>query len=106
MKCTFVLVTKTINTGIDAIDAITQLSRSTAVISGDEDDMTKVKSYNLQTGAELSSVNHHDANGVAGVKLGGKMTLAVSCRSVKRFIGFITLSKLTYFTLLKLKFCQ
>ena len=98
---------KTINTGIDAIDAITQLSRSTAVISGDEDDMTKVKSYNLHNGTELSSVNHHVANGVAGVKLDGNLALAVSCRLVKGGISFkvvILLSELKSLRLLKLNF--
>ena len=90
IKYTFVSVTQTINTGIDAIHSITLLSRNTAVISGAEDGIQKVKSYNFQTGAELSSVNLDDAYGVAGVKMGGNLALAVSRRLVKRFIGFMT----------------
>ena len=84
IKCTFVSVTQTINTGIDAIHSITLLIRNTAVISGAEDGIQKVKSYNLQTGAELCSLNLEDACGVAGVKLGGNLALAVARRLVKR----------------------
>ena len=81
---------ETINTGINVIYSITLLSRDTAVISGDEAGFRKVKSYNLQTGAELSCLNVKDAFGVAGVKLGGKLVLAVTRRLVKIFIGFMT----------------
>ena len=85
IKYTFVSVTQTINTGIDAIHSITLLSRNTAVISGAADGIQKVKSYNLQTGAELSCLNLKDAYGVVGMKLGGKLVLAVARRLVKRF---------------------
>ena len=86
----FVSVMETINTGIDAITSITLLSGSTAVISGNEAGIQKVKWFNLQTGAELSSLNLYDAHGVAGVKLGGKLVLAVARRLVKRVMGFMT----------------
>ena len=85
----FVSVMETINTGIDVITSITLLSGNTAVISGYEAGIRKVKSYNLQTGAELSCLNLKDASGVARVKLGGKLVLAVLRRLVKRAIGFI-----------------
>ena len=65
------------------------ISENTAVICGEEAMIQKVKSYNLQTGAELSSLNLKDAEGVARVKLGGKVVLAVSRRLVKRGMGFI-----------------
>ena len=84
IKYTFVSVTQTINTGIDAIHSITLLSRNTAVISGAEDGIQKVKCYNLQTGTELSCLHLYDAFGVAGVKLCGKLVLAVARRLVKR----------------------
>ena len=47
-----------------------------------------MKSYNLQTGAELSSVNLDDAYGVAGVQMGGNLALAVARRLVKRIMSF------------------
>ena len=86
----FVLVTKSINTGIVGINSITLLSRNTAVISGDEAGIRKVKSYNFQAGAGLCSLNLDDAYGVAGVKMGGNLALAVARRLVKRDMGFMT----------------
>ena len=75
------------------------LSRNIAVICGNDTNIRKVKSYNLQTGAELSSLNLKGACGVAGVKLGEKMVLAVSRRLVKIDIGFMII-----FILLIIKF--
>ena len=74
----------TINTGIDSINSITLLGDKTAVICGNGDRILTVKSYNLQTTVELNSLCFKDANGVAGVKLGGKRVLAVSYRLVKK----------------------
>ena len=80
---------ETINTGIEVINSITH-HQNTAVICGDESGSQKVKSYDLETGAELNCLNLHDARGVAAVKLGGKVALAVARRLVKRAIGFMT----------------
>ena len=54
-----------------------------AVICGEEDGLTKIKSYNLHTGAEMICINLEDAFGLAEVKIGGKTALAVSLRSVE-----------------------
>ena len=80
---------ETINTGIVIIESMTLLNTNTAVICGFDEHIQKVKSYNLQTGAELSSSNLEDAYGVAGLKLGGKLALAVARRFFKRFSSFI-----------------
>ena len=85
----FVSVTQTINTRIDAVNSITLLSRNTVVICGAEAGKQKVKSYNLQTGAELSSLNLDDASGVAGVKLSGNLALAVARRWVQKAHRFL-----------------
>ena len=63
--------------------SITFLGDHTAAISGHEAGSNKLKSYNLQTGAELSCIDlPPDAHGLAEVKLGGKLTLVISHRFV------------------------
>ena len=74
---------RTIKTRIDVIRSITMLLDHVAVICGEEDGLTKIKSYNLHTGAEMICINLEDAFGLAEVKIGGKTALAVSLRSVE-----------------------
>ena len=76
-------VMRTIKTGIDAIRSITMFLDHDAVICGEEDGLTKIKSYNLFTGAEMISISLEEAFGLAEVKIGGKRALAVSLRSVE-----------------------
>ena len=64
-----------------------------------------MKSYNFQTGAKISSVILRMPVEWAGVKLGGNLALAVSCRLVKGGISFmiaILLFELSSLRLLKL----
>ena len=44
--------------------------------------LTKIKSYNLQTGTEMICISIEEAFGLAEVKIGGNTALAVSLRSV------------------------
>ena len=63
--------------------SITFLGDHTAVISGHEAGSNKLKGYDLQTGAELSCMDlPPDAHGLAEVKLGEKLALAISHRYV------------------------
>ena len=74
----FVSVTNITTTEINALDSFTVLNDEIGVICGEESDITKIKSYNLQTGRELNCLSSEDANGLAEVMLGGKLSLAVS----------------------------
>ena len=76
-------VTRSIQTGIDIIRSITLLRDDVAVICGEEDGLTKLKSYNLQNGALLNCFNLDEAFGLAEVKIGGISALAVSLRLVE-----------------------
>ena len=67
---------------MDVISSIALLGDNVAVICGNEDNITKIKDYNLETGAEIISHNLEDAYGLAEVKIGDKMALAVSIRLV------------------------
>ena len=59
---------------------MTLLGDNTAVICGDDGKTNKIKSYDLSTGAELCLVEN--ASSLAKVKLGQKLALALSNRSV------------------------
>ena len=78
--CSLLSVTETIPTGISCIKSSTLLGDNMVVICGDEDGVTKIKSYNLTSSQELQSLNLKDAYGLAEVKLNGKLVLAVSYR--------------------------
>ena len=73
-----VSVTKINNTQINDLRSFTVLHDEIGVICGDESTTTKIKSYTLQTGRELHCLTSEDAWGLAEVKLGGKISLAVS----------------------------
>ena len=76
-------VTLAINTEMEISRSVTFLGDHTAAISGHEAGTNKLKSYNLQTGAELSCMDlPPDAHGLAEVKLGGKLALVISHRFV------------------------
>ena len=63
--------------------SITVLGGYTAVICFDKAGINGIRSYNLQSGAELSCVNLlPDSHGLAEVFLGGKLALAVAHRFV------------------------
>ena len=67
-----------INTDIDVIRSIALLNNQTGVICGDEGFSRKIKSYFLPTGKDLNRLRLNDAFGLAEVKLGDKIALAVS----------------------------
>ena len=74
---------RSIKTGIDIIRSITLLRDDVAVICGEEDGFTKLKSYNLRNGAQLNCLSLDEAFGLAEVKIGGRSALAVSLRLVE-----------------------
>ena len=74
----YVSATKITNTKIDDLCSFTVLNHEIGVICGDESKIRKIKSYDLQTGRELHSLTVEDAWGLAEVKLGGIIALAVS----------------------------
>ena len=53
------------------------------VLCGFQGWFTKVRYFNLQTGAQFSWFDPHDPYRLAEVKLGGKPALALACRFVK-----------------------
>ena len=77
-KLILISVSLTTNTGIGTFYSLAMLSDNTGVICGDEPWTRKIQRYDLQTGAELNCLNLEDAWGLAEVKLGGKLALAVS----------------------------
>ena len=74
----FVSASKITNTQLNILNSFTVLHDEIGVICGEESEITKIKSYNLQTGRELNCLTSKDAWGLAEVKLGGKISLAVS----------------------------
>ena len=76
--CCSVSATKIANTEIYGLNSFAVLKDEIGVICGDESKITKIKSYNLQTGMELNCLNLTDAWGLAEVKFGGKLRMAVS----------------------------
>ena len=78
-----ILVTLTINTEMEISRTITFLGDHTTMISGHKAGNNKLKGYDLRTGAELSCIDlPPDAHGLAEVKLGEKLALAISHRLV------------------------
>ena len=72
-------MTRTIDTGISVPNSITVLGGSIGVMCGEEGGTTRIKSYDLQTGAELCCVDlSEDAFGLAEVKLGEKFRVATA----------------------------
>ena len=78
----FISVTKISDVNIVVSCSVAPLNHHTAVVGGFEERILKAKSYNLQTGTQLSDVNINAATGIAEVKLGGKLALAVSFQLV------------------------
>ena len=75
-------VSRTIETDINEICALELLDDKTIVICGDVGDVRKVKTFNLETGKQMSFLDLKDAYGFAAVKLGETSALAVSFRLV------------------------
>ena len=71
-------MTRVISTGLAFVKSMTLLGDGIVVICGSESRTTRIKSYNLQTGAELNWLYVDDARGLAEVKLDQKLVLAVS----------------------------
>ena len=79
-----VIETINMNLKIDLPRSITLLGENTAVVCTAEAGKNVIKSYDIQTGKELSYVYLSlNANGLAEVKLGEKLALAVARRFVK-----------------------
>ena len=74
----FVLATKITNTEIKALCSFMVVNHEIGVICGDESWVRNIKSYDLQTGTELNCLTAKGTWGLAEVKLGGKIALAVS----------------------------
>ena len=80
MHCCFSVV-EAIKTGIHGIRSLSLLNGNTTVICGVQAQISKVKSYDLQTGSELNCLIP-DVHGLTEVKLCGKVALAVTRRLV------------------------
>ena len=59
---------------------MTVLSDGTVVVCGTENNQLRLKRFSLQTRRELGSTDLNNAHGLTEVKLGGKITVAVSDR--------------------------
>ena len=66
------------NSGIDGISSMAVLRGNVAVICGEEERIRKIKSYNLQSGMQLNSITLDLSVGLAEVKFGENLLLAVS----------------------------
>ena len=73
-----------INTGIDTIYSIASLRGKVGVILGDEGGVRKLKSYNLQTGQEVTYIDYH-AWDITKVMLQNRRSLAVAYELVWLF---------------------
>ena len=81
--CCSVSATKIADTEIYGLNSFAVLKDEIGVICGDA---SKIKSYNLHTGMELNCLNLTDAWGLAEVKFGGKLRLAVNLYSSVEFL--------------------
>ena len=79
------LVTQSIDTRWECAYSIALLGDNTAVICGKEkyEDSEKFKSFDLNTGAELDLCHFENGYYLAEVKMGEKLAVAVSYRSVQ-----------------------
>ena len=72
-------MTRVSDTAMYFVNSMTLLCDGMVVICGDEDDyISKIRSYNLQTGAELNCLDVNGASGMTEVKFAQKPALAVS----------------------------
>ena len=91
-----------INTGIDFIASIASLRGNIGVILGDEGRIRKLKSYNLQTGAEVKCLNIGDAWGLAEVMISGRRALAVTRKvSLAKSMLYLTDHRIIFRHILK-----